>query len=86
MYTQLPQLIQDFYTQVYGTAATPDVLRFCRSQVIQKVWDLLLDEEFMHAYQHGILVTCGDGIVRRLFPRIMTYSADYPERYVACIS
>ncbi|THU81836.1 hypothetical protein K435DRAFT_823362 [Dendrothele bispora CBS 962.96] len=41
---------------------------------------LILDPEFMHAYEHGILVKCGDGIVRRLFPRFFTYSADYPEK------
>ena len=33
-------------------------------------------------YEHGVIVTCADGIVRRVFPRIFTYSADYPEKYV----
>lgn len=36
----------------------------------------------MHAYRHGIIVLCADGIVRRLYPRFFTYSADYPEKYV----
>ena len=44
---------------------------------------LLLDERFMDAYKNGILVECGDGVVRRLFPRILTYSADYPEKYAS---
>ncbi|KAG8989787.1 hypothetical protein FRB90_002072 [Tulasnella sp. 427] len=39
-----------------------------------------MDDEFLHAYQHGIVVKCGDGVTRRLFPRIFTYSADYPEK------
>jgi hypothetical protein len=44
------------------------------------IWSLLLDEEFMEAYIHGMLVECVDGIVRRFFPWIFTYSADYPEK------
>jgi hypothetical protein len=48
---------------------------------MQKIWLLLLDDDFMHAYQHGIVLLCGDGVKRRLFPRFFTYSADYPEKY-----
>lgn len=47
---------------------------------MQKIWTLLLDDEFLEAYHHGILVECADGIIRRLFPRFLTYSADYPEK------
>lgn len=45
-------------------------------------WDILLDEEFMEAYVHGIVVLCCDGVTRRFYPRIFIYSADYPEKYV----
>lgn len=48
---------------------------------MQQIWLLLLDKEFMEAYEHGILIECADGVIRRLFPRIFTYSADYPEKY-----
>lgn len=47
---------------------------------MQKIWLLLLSQEFMDAYVHGILITCGDGVKRRIFPRFFTYSADYPEK------
>ena len=47
---------------------------------MQAIWLLLMDEEFMEAYKHGMLVQCGDGILRRLFPRLFSYSADYPEK------
>jgi hypothetical protein len=43
---------------------------------------LLLDPAFMHAYEHGIVIQFADGILRRIFPRLFTYSADYPEKYV----
>ena len=44
--------------------------------VLRKVFDT----DFVHAYQHGIVVMCGDGVARRVFPRLFTYSADYPEK------
>ena len=77
---QLPDLVQDEYRRIHGTAATVNVLRFLRAQLLQEIWALLLDNEFMEAYEHGIVVQCGDGIARRLFPRFLTYSADYPEK------
>ncbi len=49
---------------------------------MQKIWMLLLDPEFMHAYVHGIVIECADGILHRVYPHFFTYSADYPEKYV----
>ncbi|KAG8940281.1 hypothetical protein FRC04_005443 [Tulasnella sp. 424] len=31
-------------------------------------------------YRHGIVIECADRITRRVYPRIFTYSTDYPER------
>ncbi len=53
-----------------------------KCELIHAIYELLLDEEFMHAYEHGIVVKCADGITRRIFPRFFTYAADYPEKYV----
>ena len=36
----------------------------------------------MEAYQHGIAITCIDGVVRCFYPRIFVYIADYPEKLV----
>ena len=47
---------------------------------MQAIWHKLLDDDFLEAYCHGLIVTCADGIVRRVFPHILTYSADYPEK------
>lgn len=44
------------------------------------IWDLLLDSEFIQAYVHGIIIRCADGVERRVYPRIFTYAADYPEK------
>ena len=44
-------------------------------------WNIILDDDFIHAYTFGIVIMCIDGIERRVYPRIFTYSADYPEKY-----
>lgn len=47
---------------------------------MHSVWRLLLDNEFMDAYENGIVIMFPDGIERQVFPRFFTYSADYPEK------
>ena len=79
---QLPDALKDHYMKAHGQKPTADVLKFCKRELFQQIWLLLLDNEFMEAYEHGIKLVCGDGVTRRLFPRIFTYSADYPEKYV----
>ena len=56
------------------------MLRHCKRDLMHAVWLLLLDTDFMEAYEHGLLMKCGDGIVHRIFPRFFSYSADYPEK------
>jgi hypothetical protein len=62
------------------------MLTHLKRELIQAIWLLLLDEKFMDAYDHGIIIQCADGIFRRLFLRFYCYSADYPEKYVSCCS
>ena len=47
---------------------------------MQAIWALLLDDEFLDAYEHGMVMAFADGITRLGFIRIFTYSADYPEK------
>lgn len=44
------------------------------------VLNIILDDEFLTAYKHGIVLQCADKIYRRIYPRLFTYSADYPEK------
>ncbi len=83
---QLPDSVKDKYAELLGKSMNPEVMKFLRRDLYQHIWSLLLDDEFMNAYKHGIVIKCADGIVRRLFPRIFTYSADYPEKYVVSLS
>ncbi|KAG8713124.1 hypothetical protein FRC09_019071 [Ceratobasidium sp. 395] len=39
-----------------------------------------MDDEFLDAYFNGVKIKCADGITRRVFPRILTYLADYPKK------
>jgi hypothetical protein len=57
-----------------------DILAHCHRELMHAVWKLLLDEDFLHAYNYGMVLQCQDGIEQHIYPRIFTYSADYPEK------
>ena len=52
----------------------------CKRELMHAVWNLLLDEEFVNGLEHGLAIRCSDGTERVFFLRIITYSADYPEK------
>ena len=56
------------------------MLAHLRRELMHEVWGTLLDDEFVDAWVHGRVIKCADGIMRRVYPRILTYSADYPEK------
>ena len=58
-----------------------DLLTHCKRKLFHAIWNIILDDEFIEAYKNGIVIKCHDGVLRRVFPRIFTYSADYPEKY-----
>ncbi|THH07280.1 hypothetical protein EW146_g9368 [Bondarzewia mesenterica] len=78
----LPDFVQDTYRRIYKKSATAAVLTHLKWELLHEIWLLLLDPEFMHAYEHGIVLRCSDGNLRRVFPRFFTYSADYPEKII----
>ena len=43
-------------------------------------WDILLDNEFIEAWIHSIVIKWCNGIKHHFYPRIFTYSADYLEK------
>lgn len=52
----------------------------CNRELTHAQWKVILNDEFLEAYTHGIVIDCCDGAKRRFYPRIFTYSADYPEK------
>ena len=83
--SQLLDLIQDLYKEIYGTVANSDILTFLKRELVHAIWSLLLDDDFINAYIFGIIILCADGIERCLFPRFFTYSVDYPEKYISLL-
>ncbi|KAI0701452.1 hypothetical protein C8T65DRAFT_788248 [Cerioporus squamosus] len=77
---QLPDTVKDDYQRAHNKFPDADTLTFCKRELYNQIWHLLLDPEFCKAYKEGLLLRCGDGVLRRLFPRFFTYSADYPEK------
>jgi hypothetical protein len=80
---QLPESFKQFAVEYTGGKGPNRVLMaHCHREIFHEQWKILLDDEFLEAYEHGILIQCCDGITRRLYPRIFTYSADHPEKLV----
>jgi hypothetical protein len=73
---QLPDSFKDF------TGGKAECTTHCHRDLFHEQWKILLDDEFRQAYEHGIVIRCCDGIMRRFYPQIFTYSADYPEKCV----
>ncbi|KAI0667873.1 hypothetical protein C8Q78DRAFT_1071605 [Trametes maxima] len=51
---QLPLTIQTAYQEIYGEPVSAAVLRFCKRELMQQIWLLLLDDDFVKAYVHRI--------------------------------
>lgn len=52
----------------------------CHREVYNAQWTIILNDEFLEAYAHGLALDCCDGVSRRFYPRIFTHSADYREK------
>ncbi|KAF8834366.1 hypothetical protein BDN67DRAFT_992678 [Paxillus ammoniavirescens] len=82
----LPDDFKDFAMMFSGKPLSDVFFAHCHRELFQQQWKVLLDDKFMEAYQHGIVITCCDGVKRCFYPRIFTYSTDYPEKVlIACI-
>ena len=77
---QLPDSIHQILSVLSNTKNKSNILAHCKRELMHAVWRALLDNKFVEAYENGIVVKCFDGVVRRVYPRIFTYSADYPEK------
>jgi hypothetical protein len=83
IFLQLPDTIQDFYKKNFDTTAPQATLTYLKRELMHAIWELILNDEFMEAYEHGIVIICPDGVSRRFYPRFFTYSADYLEKWVS---
>ena len=44
--------------------------------------EVIFDSEFIHAYNHGIVLPCFDEEDRRFYPRVFIISADYKDKCI----
>lgn len=81
---QLPDSVKDVLSSLPRISKTgmASLFTHCRRQLFHACWEILMDEDFIYAYRHGIVLRCADGVMRRVYLRIFTYSADYPEKYI----
>ena len=66
-----------------GQKAYPELLTHCRKEITHSAFLYIFDKEFPLKWDEGFVIKCGDGITRRCYPRLVSYSADYPEKYVS---
>ncbi|EGO04994.1 hypothetical protein SERLA73DRAFT_44268, partial [Serpula lacrymans var. lacrymans S7.3] len=76
----LPDEFKDFATKHVGDKLSDTFFTHCHRELFHAQWNVLLDEEFLKAYKHGIVIMCHNEVLRCFYPRIFTYSADYPEK------
>ena len=83
-FLQLPDSFHDFALSFHCKWRTQkqSIVTHCRRELMQGAWNIILDDDFIHACTYGMVIMCIDGVERRLYPRIFTYSADYPEKCV----
>ncbi|KAG9089568.1 hypothetical protein FRC06_001484 [Ceratobasidium sp. 370] len=74
------QQVKEQITKMHGKAPTDVLVTHLQRELMHAIWVALLDNEFVKAWRTGVVVDCADGIRCRVFPRILTYSADYPEK------
>ena len=80
MLSQLLDNIQDSYEEHHQMTTTAATLMHCKLELIHAILSLILNEKFIYAYQDGFDLECSNGHRCRLFPRIIIYLADYPEK------
>jgi hypothetical protein len=78
---QLPDTFKAFVMEhLGGKGPNSAFMAHCHREIYHTQWAIILDDEFLEAYEHGIVIKCCNGIQRRFYPHIFTYSADYKEK------
>lgn len=78
---QLPDNFKDYLRERNGGKLPyADLAKYCSRLLFHQQWSILLDRDLLDAMKDGIVLLCPDGKRRCFYPRIFTYSADYPEQ------
>lgn len=64
-----------------GEASSSQLTTHCRRENFHAALSRVFDREFLNAYRDGVVLQFPDHIKRRCFIRVITYAADYPEKW-----
>jgi hypothetical protein len=63
MNVQMPDTFAQWYRdQAEGASPNEALGRHMKRELMHALWHRMLDDEFLHAHEHGILVTFSDGV------------------------
>lgn len=79
-FNKLPDSVLEFIRSHVSAGLGEALKTHCRRELFHEALCFLFDAEFVEAWTNGLVVDCIDGIKRRVYPRIFTWSADYPEK------
>jgi len=79
-FLQLPDTINEFYMEHYGTTPSADMLAHLKRELIHGALRLIVGGTFADAQNNGRITECADGILRRWLLRLILHSADYKEK------
>ncbi|KIJ58044.1 hypothetical protein HYDPIDRAFT_34551 [Hydnomerulius pinastri MD-312] len=80
-FQSLPDSFKDCVLENTGSKLLGDAFfTHCHRELFHAQRRVLLDDDFIEAYTHGLVLSGYDGVKHHLYPRIFTYSADYPEK------
>jgi len=84
---QLPDKFKDFVmNNSGGNTLSGALMTHCHPEILHAQWQVLLNEDFINACQHGVVITWCNGVKHCFYSHIFTYSADFVDRVlIACI-
>ncbi|TFK16922.1 hypothetical protein FA15DRAFT_661808 [Coprinopsis marcescibilis] len=68
-----------------GKLPPQEFMTHCAREVFHAQWSILLDDDLVEAMTNGIVLMCHDNVERQFYPKIFTYSADYPEKVMIAV-
>ncbi|KZT50910.1 hypothetical protein CALCODRAFT_420965, partial [Calocera cornea HHB12733] len=63
-FPEVPDALRDDIAKWGGPKNTRPIFTHCRRELFHEGWKQILSTDFREAYQHGMVVHCGDGITR----------------------
>jgi hypothetical protein len=70
VFQKLPDSIKDdvLENSAPNKAARAPLITHLKQDLFHACWAILLDDEFLNAYQHGIVIECMDKVKRHIYP------------------